>query len=87
MTEPKKVRCEAIGRKVYPALASDDIDYCPNSKCRMPFVPIKKTTLPDGKVEFTIDYHKRRLNPFRPRGQRGASPTHNGKTRRERGRR
>jgi hypothetical protein len=69
MTKPRMVPCEAIGRSTYPPTLGD-IDYCPNPKCRMPFVPTKKTTLPNGEVQFTIDYHQRRLNPVRPKRRR-----------------
>ena len=62
MTKPKMVQCEAFGRKVYPPPTQGDINYCPNPKCQKPLVPIKKTTLSNGKVEWIIDCHERRVH-------------------------
>lgn len=65
MTQPKMIRCEGSRQEVYgPDEPTGTVQFfsCGNS-----ILPMKATVV-EGKKQFSVPEHKRRLNPFRPKG-------------------
>jgi hypothetical protein len=65
MTQPKMKRCEGSGQQVYGEDEPDGTVFC--SKCGTSGLRMV-TTVVDGKEQYSAPEHKRRANPFRPKG-------------------
>ncbi len=85
MTKPKMIRCPGSGRKVDGPDEPDNTVQC--RVCGTSFLRMNTTTTADRKKEFSVSEHKRRKNPFRPKGPRVARPKRKGReSPRDRGR-
>ena len=83
MTKPKMIRCSGSGQRVDgPDEPTGTVfcTVCGDSSLTM------KTSVIDGKKEFSVPEHKRRADPPRPKGVRVA-PTSRRTSRRDSGRR
>lgn len=72
MTQPKLVRCEGSGHEVYGPDEPTGTVQCLHSKCGRSDL-VMKTTVIDGIEHYSVPDHKRRANPFHPKGAKKAS--------------
>ena len=69
MTKPKMIRCEGSGQEVDGPDEPTGTVQC--FKCGNSILPMK-TTVVDGKKQYSVPEHKRRANPPRPKGAKKA---------------
>jgi hypothetical protein len=72
MTQPKMVRCEGSGQKVYGPDEQDGTVQCRHPKCGTSGSKTV-TTIVDGKKQYSVPEHKHRANPFRRQGVKKAT--------------
>jgi uncharacterized Zn finger protein (UPF0148 family) len=83
MTKPKMVPCKGSGQKVYGSDEPTGTVYC--SVCGNSALPMK-TTVVDGKKEYSVPEHECRANPYRRKGAKTKSSNRR-RLRRDSGRR
>lgn len=85
MTQPKMIRCEGSGHEIEGPDEPDGRVQCRYPKCGRSDLIVRRAVI-EGEERCFVPEHKRRANPFRPKGAKKA-PRRGRVSRRDSGRR